>query len=103
STCSTAPSFSRGRGLARCSARGRWWPVSGAPSLPAARASACSRARGARVAGARRAFTARVALDAVLLVLSRSGIARLLELHPRLHERAEALLARPVKAAVEER
>src|SRR4029453_5145688 len=58
---------------------------------------------GALVAGERRAFTARVALDAVLLVLSRSGIARLLELHPRLHERAEALLARRLKAAVHQR
>src|SRR5262249_27237834 len=40
------------------------------------------------------------ALDAVLLVLSRSGIERLLELHPQLHERAEALLARRLKAAM---
>src|SRR5262249_5635190 len=55
---------------------------------------------GALVAGERRAFTVRVALDAVLLVLSRSGIERLLELHPQLHERAEALLARRLKAAM---
>src|SRR5262249_3177053 len=55
---------------------------------------------GALGAGERRAFTARVALDAVLLVLSRHGIERLLELHPELHERAEALLARRLKAAV---
>ena len=55
---------------------------------------------GALVAGERRAFTVRVALDAVLLVLSRSGIERLLELHPRLHEPAEALLARRLKAAL---
>ena len=55
---------------------------------------------GALVAGERRAFTVRVALDAVLLVLSRSGIKRLLELHPRLHEPAEVLLARRLKAAV---
>src|SRR5262249_53403736 len=55
---------------------------------------------GALVAGERRAFTVRVALDAVLVVLSRSGIERLLELHPRLHERAETLLARRLKAAV---
>src|SRR5215469_14025480 len=55
---------------------------------------------GALVPGERRAFTVRVALDAVLLVLSRSGIERLLELHPRLHERAEALLARRLKAVV---
>src|SRR5262249_62392629 len=46
------------------------------------------------------AFTVRVAVDAVLLVLPRSGIERLLELHPQLHERAEALLARRLKAAV---
>src|SRR5215472_9799489 len=55
---------------------------------------------GALVAGERRAFTVRVALDAVLVVLSRSGIKRLFELHPQLHERAEALLARRLKAAV---
>src|SRR5215472_15797372 len=55
---------------------------------------------GALVAGERRAFTVRVALDVVLLVLSRSGIERLLELHPQLHERAEALLARRLKAAM---
>src|SRR5262249_47245758 len=55
---------------------------------------------GALVAGERRVFTVRVALDAVLLILSRSGIERLLELHPRLHERAEALLARRLKAAM---
>lgn len=54
---------------------------------------------GALVAGERRAFTARVALDAMLLVLSRSGIERLLDLHPRLHE-LTALLARRLKAAV---
>jgi NTE family protein len=55
---------------------------------------------GALVAGERRAFTVRVALDAVLLVLPRSGIERLLELHPQLHGPAEALLARRLKAAV---
>src|SRR5262245_30690562 len=55
---------------------------------------------GALVAGERRAFTVRVALDAVLLVLSRSGIKRLLDLHPRLHERVDALLARRLKAAM---
>src|SRR5215475_4996048 len=55
---------------------------------------------GALVAGERRVFTVRVALDAVLLVLSRSGIKRLLDLHPRLHKDAEALLARRLKAAV---
>src|SRR5262245_8020825 len=55
---------------------------------------------GAVVAGERPAFKAAVAVDAVLLVLSRSGIERLLELHPQLHERAEALLARRLKAAV---
>src|SRR5262249_53638865 len=55
---------------------------------------------GALVAGERRAFTARVAFDAVLLVMSRSGITRMLELHPQLHERAEELLARRLKAAV---
>src|SRR5262245_38765496 len=56
---------------------------------------------GALVPGERRAFTVRVALDAVLLVLSRSGIERLLELHPRLHERVAALLARRLKASVQ--
>src|SRR5262249_12187039 len=55
---------------------------------------------GALVAGERRVFTVRVALDAVLLVLSRSGITRLLDLHPRLHERVDALLARRLKAAM---
>jgi NTE family protein len=55
---------------------------------------------GALVAGERRAFTVRVALDAVLLVLSRSGIERLLELHPQLHERVDALLARRLKTAM---
>jgi NTE family protein len=55
---------------------------------------------GALVAGERHAFTARVALDAVLLVLPRSGLKRLLDLHPRLHERVDALLARRLKAAM---
>jgi len=55
---------------------------------------------GALVAGERRAFTARVALDAVLLVLGRSGIERLLELHPRLNERITALYATRLRAAV---
>jgi len=55
---------------------------------------------GALVAGERRVHTVRVALDAVLLVLSRSGIQRLLELHPQMHERAEELLARRLKAAM---
>ena len=55
---------------------------------------------GALLAGEQRAFTARVALDAVLLVLSRSGLRRLLDLHPRLHERVDALLARRLKAAM---
>jgi NTE family protein len=58
---------------------------------------------GALVPGERRAFTTQVALDAVLLVLSRSGIAQLLKLYPRLHERAEALLARRLRSAVHHR
>src|SRR5262249_14369242 len=45
-------------------------------------------------------FTWRGAPESVLLVLSRRGIERLLELHPQLHERAEALLARRLKAAM---
>src|SRR5262245_15589472 len=55
---------------------------------------------GALVAGDRRAVTARVALDAVLLVVSRSGIERLLDLHPQLYERVAALLARRLKATM---
>src|SRR5215472_4054872 len=55
---------------------------------------------GALAARERRAFTARVALDAVLLVLGRSGIERLLELHPRLNERVTALYATRLRAAV---
>jgi NTE family protein len=55
---------------------------------------------GALVAGEQRAFTVRVALDAVLLVLSRSGIERLLALHPRLHEPVDALLARRLRVAL---
>src|SRR5215470_11765459 len=46
------------------------------------------------VTGARRAVTARVALDAVLLVLPRNSIDHLLELHPSVHQRVSALLAR---------
>src|SRR5262249_27701773 len=55
---------------------------------------------GALVPGERRALTARVALDAVLLVLSRGGLERLLELHPHLHARVAELLVRRLKAAV---
>src|SRR5215813_6196698 len=51
--------------------------------------------------GERRAVTARVALDAVLLVLPRHSIDRLLELHPSLHQRVSALLARRLKDAVQ--
>jgi len=53
------------------------------------------------VPGERRAVTTRVALDAVLLVLPRSSLDRLLELHPSLHERISAILARRLKATVE--
>jgi NTE family protein len=56
---------------------------------------------GALLADERRAVTARVALDAVLLVLSRSGIERLLDLYPQLHQRVAALLARRLKASVQ--
>jgi NTE family protein len=53
------------------------------------------------VAGERRALTTRVALDAVLLVLPRDSIDRLLELHPSLHQRVSALLVRRLKDAVQ--
>jgi CRP-like cAMP-binding protein len=52
---------------------------------------------GAVLADERRAVTTRVALDAVLLVLPRASIDRLLELHPSLHQRVSALLARRLK------
>src|SRR5262245_40842324 len=55
---------------------------------------------GALVEGEQRAVTARVALDAVLLVLWRSGIQQLLDLHPQLHARVAATLARRLKASV---
>jgi len=52
-------------------------------------------------AGERRAVTTRVALDAVLLVLPRDSIDRLLELHPLLHQRVSALIARRLKEAMQ--
>jgi NTE family protein len=51
--------------------------------------------------GERRAVTTRVALDAVLVVLPRESIDRLLELHPSLHQRVSAILARRLKDAVQ--
>jgi NTE family protein len=53
------------------------------------------------LAGERRAVTTRVALDAVLLVLPRHSIDRLLELHPSLHQRVSALLARRLRQTVQ--
>jgi NTE family protein len=50
---------------------------------------------------ARRAVTMRVVLDAVLLVLPRPSIDRLLELQPSLHQRVSALLGRRLKVALE--
>jgi NTE family protein len=52
------------------------------------------------VPGERRAVTTRVALDAVLVFLPKPSLARLLELHPSLHERVAALLGRRLKEAV---
>jgi CRP-like cAMP-binding protein len=52
------------------------------------------------VPGERRAVTTRVALDAVLVLLPRESLARLLELYPSLHERVAALLGRRLKEAV---
>ena len=52
------------------------------------------------VPGERRAVTTRVALDAVLVLLPQDSLARLLELHPSLHERVAALLGRRLKEAV---
>jgi NTE family protein len=51
--------------------------------------------------GERRVVTTRVALDAVLLVLPRDSIDRLLELHPSLHQRVSALMARRLKEAMQ--
>jgi NTE family protein len=51
--------------------------------------------------GEPRSVTTRVALDALLLVLPRESIDRLLELHPSLHQRVSALLARRLKEAVQ--
>jgi NTE family protein len=53
------------------------------------------------MAGERRRMTARIALDALLLVLSRTHLERLLELHPSLHERVAALLMRRLKDAMQ--
>ncbi|HXL46937.1 MAG TPA: cyclic nucleotide-binding and patatin-like phospholipase domain-containing protein, partial [Candidatus Binatia bacterium] len=55
---------------------------------------------GVLVPGAQRAVTTRVALDAVLLVLPRSSLDRLLELHPSLHQRVSVLLGRRLRAAL---
>ena len=52
------------------------------------------------VPGERRAVTTRVSLDALLVLLPRESLARLLELHPSLHERVAALLGRRLKEAV---
>src|SRR5262245_9212742 len=52
------------------------------------------------VAGERRLTTARIALDATLLVLPRESVALLLELHPSLQERVSTLLFRHAKHAV---
>lgn len=51
--------------------------------------------------GERRRVTTRIALDALLLVLSRAHLERLLELHPSLHERVAALLMRRLKDAMQ--
>src|SRR5262249_46883772 len=56
---------------------------------------------GALMPGERRAVTTRVALDAVLLVLPRASIDRLLELHPSLHQRVPVLLGRHLKMALQ--
>jgi len=52
------------------------------------------------VDGEPRLATARVALDATLLVLPRESVARLLELHPSLRERVSMLLFQRAKHAV---
>jgi len=52
------------------------------------------------IPGERRAMTTVVALDAVLLVMERGYLERLLALHPSLYERVSALLARRLKEAV---
>jgi NTE family protein len=52
------------------------------------------------VPGERRAVTTCVALDAVLLVLPRGSLDRLLELHPSLHQRMSVVLARRLKGAL---
>ena len=52
------------------------------------------------VPGERRAVTTRVALDAVLLVLPRGSLDRLLELQPSLHQRVSLLLGRRLKVAL---
>src|SRR5262249_11707055 len=54
----------------------------------------------ALVPGERRAVTTPVALDAVLLVLPRGAIDRLLELQPSLHQRVSLLLGRRLKVAL---
>src|SRR4029079_2507253 len=51
------------------------------------------------VPGERRAVTTRVALDAVLVFLTRESLARLLELHPSLVERVASLIGRRLKQA----
>ncbi len=52
------------------------------------------------VAGERRLVTASVALDAVLIALSRDALARLMRRHPELHERVSARLAERAKDAL---
>jgi NTE family protein len=54
----------------------------------------------ALIPGEPRAVTTRVALDAVLVVLPRGSIDRLLELHPSLHQRVSMLLERCLKATL---
>src|SRR5262245_54494870 len=53
------------------------------------------------VAGEKRLGTARVALDATLVVLPRESVARLLEIHPQLHHRVSRLVFQRAKDAVD--
>jgi len=52
------------------------------------------------IPGEARLVTTRIALDAVLLVLPRESLDRLLALHPALHGRVSAILGRRLKGAV---
>src|SRR5205814_275313 len=75
----------------------RWIAPSGAPN-------GCSRDSRCRdmpdSTRVRRLVTTCVALDAILLVLPRESLARILERHPALHERLSSGLVRRVKEAV---